>query len=235
MNAFIGALGLLAVAWGVMVAIATLDSIDESVAVAKNAVDAQLAQLSLAEDELKLSRDQFTASLDALWLDQRPWLAFSTAEIVPDEIVQGEPALFRFQALNIGKTPAFNVKLLRSYVEMLPNTATFSTPSDSDWIPVPRATATATDTDLDETTTVFPTSSVYYDIATPRIIPAFPLYTRRLRFIAVTARLEYCDANRSLHWTQLGVGKVFSEADLTVRHSTASLHPGEPDHPNCQE
>jgi len=234
-NAFVGALGVVAVAWGVMVAIDTLESIDNSVAVAEQAVDAQLEQLKLAEDQLTLSRDQFTASLDALWLDQRPWLAFSRADTVPNEIVQGERGTFRFHVLNSGKTPAFNARLLRSNVEALPNTAVFAPPSDSDWTSVPRATTTAIYTDRNETTTVFPTSSVYYDIATPRIIPTFALYTRKLRYIAVTVRLEYCDANRSLHWTQLGVGKIFSETDLTVRHSTASLHPGEPDHPNCQE
>ena len=28
---------------------------------------------------------------------------------------------------------------------------------------------------------------------------------------------------------------VRSRTDLIVQHSTASLHPGEPDHPKCQE
>ena len=235
-NAFVGVLGVVAVAWGVIVAIDTLESIDDSVAVAEAAVDAQLEQLKLAEAQLRLSRDQFTASLDALWLDQRPWLAFSQAATEPNEIVQGEPGTFRFHVLNSGKTPAFNVRLLRSDVEVLPNTAVFSVPSDSDWIPVPRATTTAIYTDRNETTTVFPTSSVYYDIPIQRIAPRFfELYTQRAFYIAVTARLQYCDANRSLHWTQLGVGKIFSETGLTVRHSTASLHPGEADHPNCHE
>ena len=235
-NAFVGVLGVVAVAWGVIAAIDTLESIGDSVAVAEEAVDAQLEQLKLAEAQLRLSRDQFTASLDALWLDQRPWLAFSRAETEPNEIVQGEPGTFRFHVLNSGKTPAFNVKLLRSDVEVLPNTAVFSVPSDSDWIPVPRATTTEIYTDRNETTTVFPTSSVYYDITIHRIVPKFfELYTQRAFYIAVTARLQYCDANRSLHWTQLGVGKIFSETGLTVRHSTASLHPGEPDHPNCHE
>ena len=235
-NAFVGVLGVVAVAWGVIVAIDTLASIDDSVAIAEEAVDAQLEQLKLAEAQLRLSRGQFTASLDALWLDQRPWLAFSRAETVPNEIVQGEPGTFRFHVLNSGKTPAFNVRLLRSDVEVLPNTAVFSVPSDSDWVPVPRATTTAIYTDRNETTTVFPTSSFYYDITIQRIVPRyFQLYTRSAFYIAVTARLLYCDANRSLHWTQLGVGKIFSETGLTVRNSTASLHPGEPDHPNCHE
>ena len=118
---------------------------------------------------------------------------------------------------------------------MVANTTPFSKPSDSDWIPVPRATTTIY-ADRNETTTVFPTTSVYYDVRIPRLYPFFfELYTEKARYIAVTARLEYCDANRSLHWTQLGVGKIFSETDLTVRHSTASPHPGEPDNPTCQD
>ena len=84
---------------------------------------------------------------------------------------------------------------------------------------------------------VFPTSHVYYDVEIPPFVIdwRFEAYTKKHFYIAVAARLKYCDANRSLHWTQLGVAKIFSETDLTVRHSTASLHPGEPDHRDCQD
>ena len=151
-NAFVGVLGVVAVAWGVVVAIDTLESIDDSVAVAEKAVDAQLEQLKLAEAQLRLSRGQFTASLDALWLDQRPWLAFSEAETKPNEIGQGEPGTFRFHVLNSGKTPAFNVRLLRSDVEVLPNTAVSRCPQTptgfpSPVPPPPRSTRTATNHD----------------------------------------------------------------------------------------
>ena len=236
-DTIVSILGVFAVAGGVWVALDTLESIDKSVAVAEEAVDAQLKQLKLSEDQLRLSREQFTASLDALWLDQRPWLAFSRAETGPNEVVQGESGTFRFNVINSGKTPAFNVRLLRSNVEVLPNTARFSEPSNSDWISVPRATTTAVYTDRNETTTVFPTGAVYYDIEIPPIVLPwrFQAYIESRFYLAVTARLEYCDANHSLHWTQLGVAKIHSETELTTQHSTASLHPGEPDHPKCQD
>lgn len=225
----VAVVGVIVVAWGVLVAKDTLVSIEKSVAIAGKAVGAQQVQL-------KLSREQFTASLDALWLDQRPWLGFSREESVPEEIDLSSGGIFRFHVLNSGKTPAFNVKLLQSRVEVVGNTAPFSEPSDSDWIPVPRANATAIYADRNETTTVFPSTSVHYDIRI-RPVPAVfvRLYTAKSRYIAVTVRLKYCDANRSLHWTRLAVGKTYSEPDLAVRHSAASLHPGEPDHPYCQD
>lgn len=231
-NTIVNGLGVAAVVGGFWVAIDTLKSIDRSVTVAEEAVDAQLEQLKLSEDQLRLSREQFTASLDALWLDQRPWLQFSRAE-VRGEVEQREGASFRFHVLNSGKTPAFNVRLLRSSVRVHPNSYRFSEPST--WIPVARATTTSVHTDRNETTTVFPTSPVYYDIEILPYYLSLGIYTQERSYIAVAARLEYCDANRSLHWTQLGVAKIFSETDLTVQHSTASLHPGEADHPNCQD
>ena len=58
-------------------------------------------------------------------------------------------------------------------------------------------------TDPNETTTVFPNSPVYYDIEiSSRVIDwRFEAYTKKHFYIAVAARLEYCDGNRSLHWT----------------------------------
>ena len=226
-NSIINAAGVAAVVWGVWVAKDTLVSIDKNVDIADKAVEAQLEQL-------KLAREQFTATRDALWLDQRPWLAFSKAETIPNEIKQDGGAIFRFHILNSGKTPAFNVRLLRSPVDMHPNTYVFSEPSK--WIPTPRAFTRAIYTNTRETTSVFPNSTVYYDISIPRIVPSrYELYTKDSFYLAVVVRLEYCDASRSLHWTQLGVAKVSSETDLIIQHSTASLSPGEPDHSDCQD
>ena len=215
-DSIVSVAGVAAVAWGVWVAKETLVSIDENVEIANAAASAQ-------SEQLKLSREQFAAARDALWLDQRPWLAISRTEAVPNEIQLGRAATFRFHVFNSGKTPAFNVRLLGSRVELQSNTRSFSEPST--WVPTRRAA-----------TSVFPNSTVYYNIDIPPIFSErFELYTRRAFNLAVAVRLEYCDANSSLHWTQLGVAKVFSEAELDVRHSTASHHPGEPDHPNCQD
>ena len=73
----------------------------------------------------------------------------------------------------------------------------------------------------------------------PRRDPEFRRFQAHFRLIPpckriLTVRLKYCDGNSSLHWTQLGVAKIFSETELAVQHSTASLHPGKPDHPECQ-
>ena len=78
-DTIISAVGVLAVAWGVWVAIDTLESIEKSVTVAEN--------------QLNLSAEQFAASFNARLLDQRPWLPFSRAEIVPTEIEHGEYAI----------------------------------------------------------------------------------------------------------------------------------------------
>ena len=226
-NSIINAAGVVVVVWGVWVAKDTLVSINKNVDIAGAAVETQIKQLQLAVD-------QFTAARDALWLDQRPWLAFSKAETVPNEIEQGGGATFRFHILNSGKTPAFNVRLLRSDVEVQPNTYVFSEPSK--WIPTPLASTRSIYTDSRETTAVFPNSTVYYDVSIPPIHPLrYEPYTKKHFYLAVAARLEYCDANRSLHWTQLGVAKVSSETELIVQHNTASLHPGEPDHPDCRD
>ena len=117
---------------------------------------------------------------------------------------------------------------------MYPNTYVFSEPST--WTLVSRVTTRSVHTDPDETTTVFPNSSVYYDVKIPfrDIGWRFEPYTKKHFYIGVTVRLKYCDGNSSLHWTQLGVAKIFSETELAVQHSTASLHPGKPDHPECQ-
>ena len=98
-------------------------------------------------------------------------------------------------------TQAFNVRLLRSDVEVYPNTYVFSEPST--WTPVSRATTRSVHTDPNETTTVFPNSPVYCDIEiSSRVIDwRFEAYTKKHFYIAVAARLEYCDGNRSLHWT----------------------------------
>ncbi len=85
------------------------------------------------------------------------------------------------------------------------------------------------------TASVFPNSTLHYNIEIPPYFEGLGLYTQTGFYITVAARLEYCDANRSLHWTQLGVGKSFFETEPTVRHNAASLHPGEANHPKCQE
>ena len=218
-TALINFAGFVAVAWGVWVANKTLHSIDESVAIAGQAVDAQIEQLTL-------SHEQFTAGRDALWLDQRPWLAFSKAETIPNAITQHDGVIsFRLHILNSGKTPAFNVRLLQSRVEFRPNTASFAAPSP--WMPTSHPTRS-----------VFPNDTGYYTIDIPSYIASdymLSLYAQNRFNMAVAARLEYCDANRSLHWTQLGVAKVFSETELIVKHSTASLHPGSSNDADCQE
>ena len=65
-DTIISAVGVFVVTYGVWVAIDTLKSIEKSVTVAEN--------------QLNLSAEQFTASFNARWLDQRPWLPFSRAE-----------------------------------------------------------------------------------------------------------------------------------------------------------
>lgn len=229
LNSVVAAAGVVAVAWGVLVANETLDSIDKSVDVASAALEAQLEQL-------KLAGEQSAAARDALWLDQRPWLAFHNYETVPPEIELGEDPIFRFHIVNTGKTPAFNVRLRRSRVNLHPNTYVFKEPAT--WIDAPFASTRSIYTDFRELTSVFPDSTTYYDIRIDvrTFVPShYDFYRQKGFYFAVAVRLEYCDANRSLHWTQLGVAKIHSETELTVQHNKASLHPGEPDHPHCQE
>lgn len=211
MNSLINCAGVVAVALGVWVANDTLDSIDKSV--------------DVAEKQLKLSSDQFTAARDALWLDQRPWLAVSKSETVPDDVTEdSRGAAFRFHVLNSGKSPAFGVRLLQSNVDLRFDSISHLEPKLE---PAPAATMS-----------VFPGQTVQYSIAIkPKMFfeVRWPVYYSGGAHIAVSVRLQYCDANRSLHWTQLGVAKRFSETELTVQHSSASLHPGAPDHRDCQD
>ena len=176
-DTIISAVGVFVVTYGVWVAIDTLKSIEKSVTVAEN--------------QLNLSAEQFTASFNARWLDQRPWLPFSRAETVPTELEHGEDAIVRFHVLNSGRTPAFNVRLLQSEVGVYPNTYVFSEPST--WTLVSRVTTRSVHTDPDETTTVFPNSSVYYDVKIPfrDIGWRFEPYTKKHFYIGVTVVFGY--------------------------------------------
>ena len=226
LNSILNLAGVVVVAVGVWVANKTLVSIDQSVAVAEHSVDAQRDQLALFNEQLALSSEQFTAAREAVWLDQRPWLGFSRADTEPDEFTQeNREAVFRFRVLNTGKTAASRVRFFRSAVELVPNTHSFSPPPTlTPWNASVRS--------------VFPNQPITYSI---KIRPErfssadFKAYTEKAFHFVVTARLEYCDANRRLHWTQFSATKRFSQGELPISHSTASRPSGEPDQPGCQD
>ena len=115
-NSFVNVAGVVGVAGGVWVAIGTLDSINESVDVAKDTVEAQVNQLTL-------SREQFTATRDALRLEQRAWLGYAGFTLQSKKNTTADPwenreisdsgdiARFRVSVVNSGRTPALNVTL----------------------------------------------------------------------------------------------------------------------------
>ena len=226
LNSILNLAAVVVVAVGVWVANKTLVSIDQSVAVAKDSVNAQREQLKLSSEQLKFSSEQFTAAREAAWLDQRPWLGFSRADTEPDEFTQeNREAVFRFRVLNSGKTAAFRVRFFRSAIELVPNTHSLTPPLKlTPW----NALAS----------TVFPNQATTYSITIrpERFSSAdFKAYTEKAFHFVVTARLEYCDANRRLHWTQFSATKRFSQEKLPISHSTASRPSGEPDQPVCQD
>ena len=102
-NSLVNFAGVAAVVWGVWVAKDTLVSINENVAIANKSCPCSTTAVAAL-------RGSVHGVLDALWLDQRPWLGLSTAEIVGDDIDQDQGGTFRFRVLNSGKTPAFNVR-----------------------------------------------------------------------------------------------------------------------------
>ena len=69
--------GVAVVAAGVLVAMVTLDSIDESVNVARKAVEA--------------SREQFTTTRDALRLEQRAWLGYAGLTLQSKRNISSDP------------------------------------------------------------------------------------------------------------------------------------------------
>ena len=85
----------------------------EVVALIIVAVGTSVAWLTLEaiQDSVHAMNVQIKTDRDALWLDQRPWLGVSTAEVVGGFEVGGKPTI-RLSLVNSGKTPALNVKLL---------------------------------------------------------------------------------------------------------------------------
>ena len=49
--------------------------------------------LTAIQDSVSVMSDQITADREALWLDQRPWLGLSTAEVVGGFEVGGNPTI----------------------------------------------------------------------------------------------------------------------------------------------
>lgn len=202
----IEALALIIVAVGTSVAWHTLEAIQAS-------VDAMNVQIK--------------ADRNALWLDQRPWLGVSTAEVVGGFEVGGKPTI-RLSLVNSGKTPALNVKLLErvSLTRTLDNNDIHDWEAPNEFFPsIHYRSAVA-----------FPNGTLHQDIAWPFPMneTQFAQYTNSELDVTIWSRIEYCSPDQSFHWTEIGISKTFAEDELLIRRSSVSAHPGVTDDPDCQ-
>ena len=193
------------------------------------AVGTCVAWLTLAaiRDSVSVMTDQIRAARDALWLDQRPWLGLSTAEVIGGFKVGGDPTI-RLNLVNSGKTPALNVRLLESVslTYTLDDNQLREWEAPEEFFPSIRYSRF----------NVFPNGTLRQDInlAVPMRETDFSLYANSEVDMTVWARIEYCSPDQSFHWTEVGLSKTFAEDEPIIRRTTASAHPGVTGRTLCQ-
>ena len=179
-------------------------------------------------DSVNAMNDQIKADRQALWLDHRPWLGVSSAEVIGGFELGGKPTI-RLNLVNGGKTPARNVKL-RERVSL-----TFAVRENENrkW----EAPDELFDSIPYRSYDAFPISAHHHDITWPFPFNEkdFAMYTNSEIDVTVWSRIEYCSLDLSFHWTLIGLSKTFAEDEPLIRHISSSAHPGVPGHPNCSD
>ena len=202
----------------------------EGVALAIVAVGTLLAWLTLLaiRDSVDAMDAQIDADRNALWLDQRPWLGVSNAEVLGGFELGGKPTI-RLSIVNSGKTPALNVKLFESVFLGL-------TVRDNDIRKWERPTEFFPSIHH-RSEVAFPDGTLHQDISWDIRLDeeTFPKYANSELDMNVWSRIEYCSQDQSFHWTETAFSKTFAHDKILFRRSSVSDHPGAKDHPNCQD
>ena len=213
-NSIVNTVGVVAVAFGVWVAKDTLDSIDESIDVSKEAVR----------------------------LEHRAWLGYAgfTLQTLPGNASSDEPwknreisapgdiARFRVSVVNSGRTPALNV--------------TLSTGNGNVVFPghiIEPPTKWRARTEPQRGVVVMPGEQERY-LYTPYLLlhPSFIKdYMSGSAGILLWTRLQYCDIYQRRHWALIAVVRQSGsrpDGHFTLPEQHFGPADGEPGHPYCQ-
>ena len=217
--------GVVAVVLGVWVAKDTLNSIN---------------------DQLRLSREQFTANRDALQLEQRAWLRYAgfTLQSLSKTASSSDPwenreisdsgdiARFRVSVVNSGRTPALNVTLSMGNftrgVLGVPDFI-FERPEETEWLP----------TEPQSGVVIMPGEQGRYLYTPP--LPLHPnlveYYMKGSLRIFLWTRLQYCDIYQRRHWALIAVARPAGsspDSHFTIPEQHFGPADGEPNHAYCQ-
>ena len=187
----------------------------------------------LATRQISLIEDQTRSNLEALRMEQRAWLGYTsyavqsraaaTSEWDDRPPKQGEVFRVKFGLHNAGMTPAIKVRPMEMQPLMVlkghvPNAPTRWDPSSIQH-------------------TVFPgDKGLSHNAAFSMEDLPFSLYPidNESYEAFFWTRVEYCDISGRRHWTQAGIGHRFGSRDFSIRSSDVSPGPGEEGHPDCQ-
>ena len=183
-------------------------------------------------DQVKLTREMFGATRDAMRLEQRPWLGYHRYEIQarkdfvaswedrgPEE---GEEFRIRLFIQNVGQTPAVNVQLMSSGPEIV------------EVGEIPKEPVLDLSHINDSRQVIFPdVKGLVHDLG-PFILLGQEYFVlgKELFF---WARLSYCDITGGGHWTQIGISYALGTDGLVIRWSRVSLDSSESNHPDCKQ
>ena len=165
-------------------------------------------------------------------LDQRAWLGYhqyvvqargnTTSTWANREPKAGEQFRVRFFIHNVGKTPAFNVRLMIIKPMIIP---IGNVPDE------PKAWSSGT-----SRLVLFPNDDglSHNTRALTMSDQQFSAYSNVTKEIFFWAKLYYCDITGRRHSAQTGVSHFFRSNGFSIRSSSVSPDPGEPGHPDCQ-
>ena len=202
--------------------------------VAKDASVAAQENAEFASEQVAALEKHTNAVVDSVRLDQRAWLGYhkyviqareSTAsnwvDREPEE--DGEQFRVRFYVRNVGKTPAFNVRVM-SDARIVPTGRIPDAPESNEW--------THSQGNVD----IFPgDESINHGTSVLYLREEqFSQYSNFEKEIFLWAKLSYCDVLGGHHWAQIGVAHRYRSSAFNIRFSSVSPDPGEKGHPDCR-
>lgn len=189
-----------------------------------------------AKKQVELTRQTLNNTIDAMRLEQRPWLGYSgfaiyarknsTTAWEKREPKQGEEIRVRLSIKNVGKTPALNISLM----SVTPEVISFGS---EDTINVLDDAAD----EAKEHNTIFPESEKFGHYIRPYRLTAqeFLEYSTRKKQLFFWAKVYYCDIAGMRHWTQTRATHTYASKGFNIISSSVSPSPGEANHPDCQK
>ena len=182
-------------------------------------------QNELTRESLDTSRDALGVAMDAMNLEQRPWLGYygyaiqarkdSASRWEDREPKAGEELRVECFIQNAGKTPALNIQLMSIVFGLVPIGGSAKEPDK--WSGNSNRSA------------LFPNAEGFSHNSDGIVLTdqGFLEYSTSKKEIFFWARLYYCDIAGRRYWTQTGVSHAFGSSAYNLRSSSVGLIPGE--------